>query len=70
VRLSAARAVEFYVDDRRLKISIGLEEWLSNLNRLGKVLADLRRRGEMAEIREIRAQGANVWVGKSAASQS
>ena len=65
VRLSAARGVEVYVDDRRLKISIGLEEWLPNLNRLGKTLADLGRRGEMPDIREIRAQGANVWVEKA-----
>ena len=68
VRLSAARGVEVYVDDRRLKISIGLEEWLPNLNRLGKTLADLGRRGEMPEIREIRAQGANVWVEKATAN--
>ena len=68
VRLSAARGVEVYVDDKRLKISIGLEEWLPNLNRLGRTLTDLGRRGEMPDIREIRAQGANVWVEKASGS--
>ena len=68
VRLSPARGVEVYVDDKRLKISLGLEEWLPNLNRLGKTLADLGRRGEMPDIREIRAQGSNVWVEKASAN--
>ena len=68
VRLSAARGVEVYVDDRRLKISIGLEEWLPNLNRLGRTLADLSRRGEMSDVREIRAQSMNVWVEKKSGS--
>lgn len=62
VRLSAARGVEVYVEDSKLRISIGLEEWLSNLQRLDKVLADLIRRGELKEVREIKAQGVNVWV--------
>ena len=62
VRLSAARGMEVYVEDKRLKISIGLEEWLSNLNRLDRTLADLVRRGELENIQEIKAQGANVWV--------
>lgn len=68
VRLSAARGMEVHVDNSRLKISIGLEEWLPNLNRLGRTLTDLRRRGEMSGIREIRAQGANVWVEKAPGS--
>ena len=62
VRLSSARAVELYVDDAHLKISIGLEGWTSNLRRLGRTLADLERRSELKDVREIRAQGANVWV--------
>jgi cell division protein FtsQ len=62
VRLSAARGLELYVDDTHLKISIGLEEWTSNLRRLGRTLADLARRNELKDVREIRAQGANVWV--------
>jgi len=62
VRLSSARAVELYVDDARLKIFIGLEEWTSNLRRLGRTLADLERRNELKDVREIRAQGTNVWV--------
>lgn len=62
VRLSSARGVEVYVDETRLKISIGLEEWLPNLRRLGLTLGDLARRGELRDVHEIRAQGSNVWV--------
>lgn len=64
VRLSAARGVEVYLEDSRLKLSIGLEEWLPNLDRLNRTLMDLGRRGELGQIREIKAQGTNVWVEK------
>lgn len=66
VRLSAARGVEVYVENAGYKISIGLEDWLPNLRRLGRTLADLTRRGELGLIREIRAQGSNVWVERRA----
>ncbi len=62
VRLSAARGVEVFVEDGRLKLTIGLEEWLANLERLGRTLVDLDRRNELPIIREIKAQGSNVWV--------
>lgn len=65
VRLSAARGVEVYMEDSRLKLTIGLEDWLRNLNRLGKTLTDLGSRGELGQVREIKALGANVWVEKS-----
>jgi cell division protein FtsQ len=65
VRLSASRGVEVYLEDSRLKLTIGLEEWLPNLRRLGKTIRDLSQRGELADVREIKAQGANVWVEKS-----
>jgi cell division protein FtsQ len=70
VRLSAARGVEVYMEDSRLKLTIGLEEWQPNLRRLGKTLADLQRRGELGEVREIKAQGANVWVEKAPAASA
>lgn len=62
VRLSSSRGLELYVEDARLKISIGLEEWTSNVRRIGRTLADIARRNEIQDIREIKAHGANVWV--------
>lgn len=66
VRLSAARGLEVSVEGARLKIHIGLEQWLSNLRHLSLVLNDLHRRKELPAVQEIRAQGANVWVEKRA----
>lgn len=68
VRLSASRGLEIYVGASRLKILVGLEEWLPNLERLGMTLSDLQRRGELDSVKEIKAQGSNVWVEKAAAS--
>ena len=64
VRLSAARGVEVFVEDTRLQISIGLEEWLLNLQRLGRTIADLKGRGELSRVRSIKAEGSSVWVEK------
>jgi cell division protein FtsQ len=64
VRLSAARGVEVFVEDTRLHITIGLEDWLRNLRRLGRTIADLRTRGELSLVRAIRAEGTSVWVEK------
>lgn len=67
VRLSASRGVEVYMEDSRLKLTIGIEDWLPNLNRLAETLTDLGKRGELGQVREIKAQGSNVWVEKSPA---
>ncbi|CAK7073879.1 MAG: Cell division protein FtsQ [Desulfovibrio sp.] len=62
VRLSPGRGVEVFLENSRLVLCIGQEEWAGNLGRLAATLADLVRRGEMKEIREVRAHGAGVWV--------
>lgn len=67
MRLSASRGVDVYVEGAGLKLSIGLEDWLSNLRRLALTLKDLNRRGELGRISEIRAQGVNVWVERKTA---
>ena len=64
VRLSASRGVEIFVEDTRLRISIGLEEWLLNLHRLGRTIADLQARGELSRVSAIKAEGSSVWVEK------
>ncbi|MDR1360317.1 MAG: FtsQ-type POTRA domain-containing protein [Deltaproteobacteria bacterium] len=64
VRLSAARGVEVFVEDLRLHVTIGFEDWLNNLQRLGRTIADLQARGELRFVRAIRAEGASVWVEK------
>ena len=62
VRLSPGRGMEVVLENSRMVLSIGQEEWNENLGRLAATLADLTRRGEMKDIREVRAHGARVWV--------
>lgn len=62
VRLSPGRGVEVFLENSRLTLSIGHEEWKENLSRLAATLADVARRGEMKDIREVRVHGAGVWV--------
>lgn len=62
LRLSASRGIELYVDSSQLKIVIGTEEWVHNVDRLNKTLRDLKRRGELHIVQTIKAQGVNVWV--------
>ncbi len=64
LRLSASREVELFVENSQIRIAIGLEEWLANLDRLDKTLRDLKRRGELQQVRQIKAQGTSVWVEK------
>ena len=62
IRLTSANGVELLLEDSALTITIGLEEWLANLDRLSIVLVDLQNRKEIADVKNIRAQGAHVWV--------
>lgn len=62
VRLSPGRGVEVFLENNRLVLSIGQEEWAENLGRLAATLADVAKRDEMKDIREVRVHGAGVWV--------
>lgn len=62
VRLSPGRGVEVFWENSGLALSIGQEEWAENLGRLAATLADLKRRGEIKDVREVRVHGAGVWV--------
>jgi cell division protein FtsQ len=66
IRLSAARTLELVAEGTGPVFSIDIDDWLSNLRRLGRVLADLSRRGELAGTGAVRVQGANVWVERRA----
>jgi cell division protein FtsQ len=70
IRLSASRGLELVADGTGPVFSIDIEDWLSNLRRLGRVLADLSRRGELAGTGVIRVQGANVWVERRAGDRT
>jgi len=62
LRLSAARGFELFIEKHNLSISIGMDAWEENLRRIGMILNDLARRGEIKSTREIWAADGNVWV--------
>lgn len=64
IRLSPGRGVEVFLENKGPLLSIGQEEWADNLDRLAVTLADLVKRGEMDDVKEVRAHGAGVWVVK------
>ena len=62
VRLSPGRGVEVLLESGGVALTIGQEEWPENLVRLAATLADIVRRGEMKDVREVRVYGPRVWV--------
>ena len=61
-RVSAAKGFEVFIENRNLVLCIAAEDWDMNLRRLGEVLTDLARRGELKAAREVWAADGNVWV--------
>lgn len=61
-RVSAAKGFEVFIENRNLVLCIAAEDWDVNLRRLGEVLMDLARRGELKAAREVWASDGNVWV--------
>lgn len=61
-RVSAAKGFEVFIENRNLVLCIAAEDWDVNLRRLGEVLMDLARRGELKAAREVWAADGNVWV--------
>ncbi len=62
VRITASRGMELYLDDREILLSIALDSWKKNLQRLSITIGDLVRRNELSQVREVRATDGNVWV--------
>ncbi len=64
LRLSVGRGIELYLDDREILLSVALDSWKKNLQRLSLALGDLARRNELSKVHEVRATDGNVWVSK------
>lgn len=61
-RISQARGVEVHFEGSQLKLLFGLEDMEGNIERMMLVLNDLKKRGELASAKEIRAHNGKVWV--------
>ncbi|MDD4732412.1 MAG: FtsQ-type POTRA domain-containing protein [Desulfovibrio sp.] len=62
VRLSGAGQAQIFLDDANLTLTFALEDWRSELRRVRAVTQDVRRRGELDDVRRITASGGKVWV--------
>ncbi len=62
LRLSEAKGMELYLDDREMRLCIALKGWKDNLMRMSVTLGDLARRNELSRVQEIRSADGNVWV--------
>ncbi len=62
LKLSVGRGIELYLDDREILLSVSLDSWEKNLQRLSITLGDLARRNELSKVHEVRATDGNVWV--------
>ncbi|MCG8529249.1 MAG: FtsQ-type POTRA domain-containing protein [Desulfovibrionales bacterium] len=69
VRLSMSHGVTLYLESEQLTLSIGVDDWSSNLRHMANTVADLKRRNEFSTVREIKAADENVWVSVSDASK-
>ncbi len=65
LKISSSRGMELYLDDREILLSIALDSWKKNLQRLSITISDLVRRKELSTVREVRATDGNVWVIKN-----
>ncbi len=65
IKISAAKGMELYLDDRDILLSISLDSFEKNLQRLSISIADLVRRNELSLVKEVRATDGNVWVIKN-----
>ncbi len=64
VRLSAGDGVELFFEEEERLVRIGAERWEANVRRLQAVWRDLSGRGELEQVRTVRAHGPSVWVVK------
>lgn len=65
IRLSAGGGFELYWETRRLRLSIGVENWKDNLRRIASVVTDIEKRKETVMVTSIRAADGQVWMTKA-----
>ena len=69
IRLSAGGGFELYWETRRLRLSIGVENWKDNLRRIASVVTDIEKRKETVMVTSIRAADGQVWMTKATNQQ-
>jgi cell division protein FtsQ len=62
IKLSLSGGITMFLESENIMLSIGVENWSSNVRHLVATIDDLKRRSEFANVRSIKAEDKNVWV--------
>ncbi|MBR3663049.1 MAG: FtsQ-type POTRA domain-containing protein [Desulfovibrio sp.] len=62
ITLSLSKGLELFLEDRELWLSFDPRDWEKNVLRIKRVFADLIKRREMKNVREMRVVEGNVWL--------
>lgn len=65
IKLSLSGGITLFLESDNILLSIGVENWTSNLRHLVATIDDMKRRSEFANIRSIKAEDRNVWINTS-----
>lgn len=70
IKLSLSGGITLFLESENILLSIGVENWDSNLRHVVATVDDLKRRNEFADVRSIKAEEKNVWVTTGSTSKS
>jgi cell division protein FtsQ len=62
IKLSVSGGITMFLESENILLSIGVENWSSNVRHLVATIDDLKRRSEFSNVRSIKAEDKNVWV--------
>ena len=65
IKLSLSGGITLFLESENILLSIGVENWTSNLRHLVATIDDMKRRSEFTNIRSIKAEDRNVWINTS-----
>ncbi len=64
IRISAGGGFELFWESKKLKISIGLENWQENIKRIIPVISDIEKRNEIGKVSKIYSADGQVLMTK------
>lgn len=62
LRLSTAKGIEMFWEEKQLLIALDIEDWRLNLEHLRRTVEDIKKRNEFDKVLEIHAGNNQVWL--------
>ncbi|WP_268874351.1 cell division protein FtsQ/DivIB [Halodesulfovibrio aestuarii] len=69
IKLSLSGGITLFLESENILLSVGVDNWASNLRHLVATIDDLKRRSEFVNVRSIKAEDRNVWVNTGTTSK-